>query len=162
MIRLVLRQRSTSLSRQLLPRIICSASCERVAVYREGGGNSCSRSRVFPNFAPGGSCTATLPLVMMFRMVLVESLGCCPCRRTYIWLHSACENLHRQAGDQPQHANTLSMAVLGGNFQCVKDRKSVILGVWATPGAPETLPKGGGLRAGPLPWGARVSTGAGP
>ena len=25
-----------------------------------------------------------------------------------------------------------------------KDRKSVILGVWAVPGAPETLPKGGG------------------
>ena len=33
---------------------------------------------------------------------------------------------------------------LGGNFQFVEDRKSVILGVWAAPGAPETLPKGGG------------------
>ncbi len=33
---------------------------------------------------------------------------------------------------------------LGGNFKCFKGRKSVILGVWAAPGAPETLPKGGG------------------
>ncbi len=29
---------------------------------------------------------------------------------------------------------------------CFKDRKSVMLGVWAAPEAPETLPKGGGLR----------------
>jgi hypothetical protein len=28
--------------------------------------------------------------------------------------------------------------------QLFKDRKSVILGVWAAPGAPETLPKGRG------------------
>ncbi len=35
---------------------------------------------------------------------------------------------------------------LGGNFEFVKGRKSVICGVWAAPGAPETpLPKGGGL-----------------
>ena len=33
---------------------------------------------------------------------------------------------------------------LGANFKFVKGRKSVILGVWAAPGAPETLPKGGG------------------
>ncbi len=35
-----------------------------------------------------------------------------------------------------------------------KGRKSAILGVWAAPGARETLPKGGGLR--PPPFG-RVS-----
>ncbi len=40
----------------------------------------------------------------------------------------------------------------------VKGRKSVILGVWAAPGAPETLPKGGGLRPPPF---ARVSRGPG-
>ena len=40
------------------------------------------------------------------------------------------------------------------NFNFFKDRKSAILGVWAAPGAPETLPKGGGLR--PPPFG-RVS-----
>ncbi len=47
------------------------------------------------------------------------------------------------------------MAVLWGrNLKFVKGWKSVILGVWAAPGAPETLPKGGGLR--PLLF-ARVS-----
>ncbi len=30
------------------------------------------------------------------------------------------------------------------NFKLFKGRKSVILGVWAAPGAPETHPKGGG------------------
>ena len=30
-----------------------------------------------------------------------------------------------------------------GNFKLFKDGKSVILGVWAAPGAPETLQKGG-------------------
>ncbi len=30
-----------------------------------------------------------------------------------------------------------------GNFNFVKDRKSAIFGVWAAPGAPETLQKGG-------------------
>jgi hypothetical protein len=29
-------------------------------------------------------------------------------------------------------------------FKILKDRKSVSFGVWAAPGAPETLPKGGG------------------
>ncbi len=33
---------------------------------------------------------------------------------------------------------------LGGNFQFFKDRKSVILGVWAAPGARQTIPLGGG------------------
>ena len=47
---------------------------------------------------------------------------------------------------------------LGGNFHLFKDRKSVILGVWAAPGAPETLPKGGGLRPPPF---ARVAGAAG-
>ncbi len=37
-------------------------------------------------------------------------------------------------------------ALWEGGFQFFKDRKSVILGVWAAPGAPEALPKGGGLR----------------
>ncbi len=32
----------------------------------------------------------------------------------------------------------------------VKDRKSVILGVWVAPGAPETLAKGGGRSPPPL------------
>ncbi len=31
-------------------------------------------------------------------------------------------------------------------LEFVKDWESVILGVWAAPGAPETLQKGGGLR----------------
>ncbi len=35
---------------------------------------------------------------------------------------------------------------LGENLKFVKGRKSVILRVWAAPGASETLPKGGGLR----------------
>ncbi len=43
---------------------------------------------------------------------------------------------------------------LGGHFQFFKDRKSAILGVWAAPGAPETIPLGGWLR--PPPFG-RVS-----
>ncbi len=36
---------------------------------------------------------------------------------------------------------------LGGNFQFSKDRKSVIWGVWAAPGARETIPLGGGIVA---------------
>ena len=32
---------------------------------------------------------------------------------------------------------------MGGDFSFLKDRKSVIWGVWAAPGAPETLAKGG-------------------
>ncbi len=47
---------------------------------------------------------------------------------------------------------------LGGKFQVFKGRKSVILGVWAAPGARETIPLGGGLR--PPPFG-RVSRAAG-
>ena len=47
-----------------------------------------------------------------------------------------------------------SGSTVGGNFHFFKDRKSVILEVWAAPGALEALPKGGGLR--PLPF-ARVS-----
>ena len=43
---------------------------------------------------------------------------------------------------------------LGWNFELFKGRNSVILGVWAAPGAPETLPKGGGPRPPPF---ARVS-----
>ena len=45
---------------------------------------------------------------------------------------------------------------VGGYKICelLKDRESVILGVWAAPGARETIPKGGGL--GPPPFG-RVS-----
>jgi hypothetical protein len=39
---------------------------------------------------------------------------------------------------------------LGCDFFLIKDRRSVILGVWAAPGAPEPLPKGGGLRPPPL------------
>ena len=38
-----------------------------------------------------------------------------------------------------------SGSTVGGNFHFVKDRKSVILEVWAAPGAPEALPKAGGL-----------------
>ncbi len=34
-----------------------------------------------------------------------------------------------------------------------KDRKSVIVRVWATPGAPETIPKGGRWGAKPPPFG---------
>ncbi len=44
----------------------------------------------------------------------------------------------------------------GWEFCFFMGRKSVILGVWAAPGAPETLPKGGGLRPPPF---ARVSKG---
>ena len=33
---------------------------------------------------------------------------------------------------------------------CFTDRKSAILGVWAAPGAPGTLPEGGGLRSPPF------------
>ncbi len=43
---------------------------------------------------------------------------------------------------------------LGGNFIFVKGRTSAILGVWAAPVAPETLPNGGGRS---LPAFARVS-----
>ena len=43
---------------------------------------------------------------------------------------------------------------LGKKFKFVKGPKSVIWGVWAAPGAPETFPKGGGLRPPPF---ARVS-----
>jgi hypothetical protein len=43
---------------------------------------------------------------------------------------------------------------LGVNFQCFKDRKSVIWGVWAAPGAPKELTKGGGRNPPPI---ARVS-----
>ena len=39
---------------------------------------------------------------------------------------------------------------MGGNFQFVKDRKSVNLGVWAAPGARDTIPLGGGLRPPPF------------
>ncbi len=47
------------------------------------------------------------------------------------------------------------MAVLWeGIVNLFRDRKSVILGVWAAPGASETLPKGVGLRPPPF---ARVS-----
>ena len=43
------------------------------------------------------------------------------------------------------------MAVLWhGNFKLFKDRASAIFGVWAAPGAPETLPKGGGPRSPPF------------
>ncbi len=35
-------------------------------------------------------------------------------------------------------------------LEVAKDRKPAILGVWASPGAPETLPKGGGLRPPPF------------
>ncbi len=48
----------------------------------------------------------------------------------------------------------LRSCTLGGNFQFFKDRKYVILGVWAAPGARETIPLGGGLRPPPF---ARVS-----
>ncbi len=51
--------------------------------------------------------------------------------------------------------NKVSVAVLWhGNSKFVKGRKLVIFGVWAAPGAQETLPTGGGLR--PSPFG-RVS-----
>ncbi len=57
---------------------------------------------------------------------------------------------------------------LGGNFHFFKDRKSVILGVWAAPGAPEALPKVGGsspptfriiLQVGPVGTGLAVKFG---
>ena len=35
-------------------------------------------------------------------------------------------------------------------LELLKGRRSIILGVWAAPGAPETLPKGGGLRPPPF------------
>ncbi len=37
-----------------------------------------------------------------------------------------------------------------GNFDLFSDRKSVILGIWAAPGALEILPKGGGRSAPPF------------
>ncbi len=43
---------------------------------------------------------------------------------------------------------------LGGNFQFLKDRESVILGGWAALGIRDTIPLGGGLRPPPF---ARVS-----
>jgi hypothetical protein len=48
---------------------------------------------------------------------------------------------------------SVNLAVLWeGILKFVKGRKSVILGVWAAPWAPETLPKGGGLRPPPFAW----------
>ena len=47
----------------------------------------------------------------------------------------------------------------GGNLKFVNGRKSVILGVWAAPGAPETLPKGGG-RSPPPFWRVYKAPGA--
>ena len=57
---------------------------------------------------------------------------------------------HRLQTWPPGHTQTLAANC---NIY-LRGRKSVILGVWAAPGAPETLPKGGGLR--PPPFG-RVS-----
>ncbi len=42
------------------------------------------------------------------------------------------------------------LALWHGNFKLFKDRKSVIFGVKAAPGAPETLPKGGVLHPPPF------------
>jgi hypothetical protein len=50
-----------------------------------------------------------------------------------------------------ERKRNLNVAVLwAGKFTILKDRKSIILGVWAAPGAPETLAKGGGLRPPPV------------
>ncbi len=46
--------------------------------------------------------------------------------------------------------NSVSVVVLSEFPIFVKDRKSVILGVWAAPGARETIPLGGGLRTPPF------------
>jgi hypothetical protein len=40
----------------------------------------------------------------------------------------------------------MRFGTLGGKVEFFKGRKSVICGVLAAPGAPDTLPKGGGLR----------------
>ncbi len=45
----------------------------------------------------------------------------------------------------------LYVAELGeGVFHLFKDRQSAILGVWPAPGAPDTLPKGGGVLSPPF------------
>ncbi len=44
---------------------------------------------------------------------------------------------------------------LGGKFQVFKGRRSVILGVWAAPGARGTIPLGGGVRPPPFGRGSR-------
>jgi hypothetical protein len=58
-----------------------------------------------------------------------------------------CWSVSKVFGSSPHLAGGCT---LGVNFMCFKGRKSVILGVGAAPGAPETLPKGGGLRPPPF------------
>ncbi len=67
-----------------------------------------------------------------------------------------CQNKHKDSyvSQGPLLSCPDVVVLLGGKFQFFKDRNSVILGVWAAPGAPETLAKGGGLRPPPF---ARVS-----
>ena len=44
------------------------------------------------------------------------------------------------------HNTLIHTHTVSDNLSFCKDRKSLILGVWAAPGALETLPNGGGLR----------------
>jgi hypothetical protein len=56
-----------------------------------------------------------------------------------------------QAGiEQAMHSGRRVACPLAGNLKFVEGRKSVIFGVWSAPGAPETVPKGGGLRPPPF------------